>query len=50
MTKETNSLANKSKIITNRAALPMIALTLPIVFEQLLRVLISSVDTIMLSS
>ena len=50
MTKETNTLANKSKIITNRAALPMIALTLPIVCEQLLRVLISSVDTIMLSS
>lgn len=38
------------KIIRDRAALPMIALTLPIVLEQFFRVLVSSVDTVMLSS
>ena len=39
-----------TKIIRDRAALPMIALTLPIVLEQFFRVLVSSVDTVMLSS
>lgn len=38
------------KIIRDRAALPMIALTLPIVLEQFFRILVSSIDTIMLSS
>ena len=50
MTSSTNELGTKKGIIENRAALPMFALTVPIVLEQLLRVLISSVDTIMLSS
>ncbi len=50
MTSSTNEPAKKGTVIENRAALPMIALTLPIMLEQLLRVLISSVDTIMLSS
>ena len=34
----------------NRAALPMFALTLPLVFETFFRILVSSVDTFMLSS
>lgn len=50
MTAETNVLTKGPKVILNRAALPMFALTLPIVFEQIFRVLISSIDTIMLST
>ena len=50
MTTATNDPDKKIKTIGDRAALPMIALTLPIALEQLLRVLISSVDTVMLSS
>lgn len=50
MTTETNAKPQEKTIITNRAALPMMALTIPIIFENLFRVLVSSVDTIMLSS
>lgn len=39
-----------NKIIKDRAELPMIALTLPIIFESFFRVLVSSIDTIMISS
>lgn len=35
---------------TNRGALPMFKLTLPIALEQIFRILVSSVDTMMLSS
>lgn len=38
------------KIIRDRAALPMTVLALPIVLEQFFRILVSSIDTIMLSS
>ena len=34
----------------NRGALPMLKLTLPIAMEQFFRILVSSVDTMMLSS
>ncbi|MCQ2588377.1 MAG: MATE family efflux transporter [Treponema sp.] len=34
----------------NRGALPMFSLTLPIAMEQIMRILVSSVDTLMLSS
>lgn len=39
---------NQNKI--NRGALPMFSLTLPLALEQLFRILVSSVDTMMLSS
>ena len=45
------STENQNKtIVKNRAALPMFALTLPIVGENFFRTLVSSVDTIMLST
>jgi len=44
MTKATNTL------IKDRAALPMTALALPIITESFFRILISSIDTVMLSS
>ncbi|HKL85667.1 MAG TPA: MATE family efflux transporter [Treponemataceae bacterium] len=50
MTKETNSLAQKKLIIKDRAALPISALAIPMIFEMFFRILVSSVDTIMLSS
>ena len=50
MTTATISPKKGPSIITDRAALPMFALTLPIVFESLFRILVSSIDTIMLSS
>ena len=34
----------------NRGALSMVKLTLPLAFEQFFRILVSSVDTMMLSS
>ena len=34
----------------NRGALPMVKLTLPIAMEQFFRILVSSIDTMMLSS
>ena len=34
----------------DRGSLPMLALTVPIFFESLFRMLVSSVDTVMLSS
>ncbi|HNQ96707.1 MAG TPA: MATE family efflux transporter, partial [Treponemataceae bacterium] len=42
--------ATKSSVIRNRAALPMFALTLPIILENSFRILVSSVDTFMLGS
>ena len=36
--------------LTNRGSLPMLKLTLPIAMEQFFRILVSSVDTMMLSS
>lgn len=44
-----NENQNKT-IVKNRAALPMFSLTLPIVGENFFRTLVSSVDTIMLST
>ncbi len=50
MTTATNPLKPGASIIKDRAALPMFALTLPIILESLFRILVSSIDTIMLSS
>jgi len=51
MTKETNARpAGHPTPIRDRAALPMVALTLPIIFENIFRIVVSSVDIIMLSS
>jgi putative efflux protein, MATE family len=58
MTKETNKLQPASSAgkevpgpeTLNRAALPIAALALPIVLESVFRMMLSSVDTIMLSS
>lgn len=50
MTAETNKPLNGPKVITDRAALPMFTLTMPIVMESIFRTLVSSIDTIMLSS
>jgi len=40
----------EEKIKVNRGALPMVKLTLPLALEQFFRILVSSVDTVMLSS
>ncbi len=51
MTKETNTI--KSAAVSshlNRAALPLFSLALPMVLESFFRILVSSVDTLMLSS
>ena len=39
-----------NKIQINRGSLPMLKLTLPLIGEQFFRILVSSVDTLMLSS
>ena len=44
------SQENKIALKKNRGALPMTKLTLPIAMEQFFRILVSSVDTMMLSS
>src|SRR5574344_1146166 len=44
------TIETKSRSGLNRAALPMISLTIPILIENVFRILVSSVDTIMLSS
>ncbi len=51
MTTETNkrTLA-KTGSTMDRAALPLVTLAIPIVFESFFRILVSSIDTIMLSS
>lgn len=43
-------MANEMTSKKNRGALPMLKLTLPIAMEQFFRILVSSVDTMMLSS
>ena len=43
-------MANEITSKKNRGALPMLKLTLPIAMEQFFRILVSSVDTMMLSS
>ncbi len=44
-------MSENSKVVKkNRGALPMLKLTLPIAMEQFFRILVSSVDTMMLSS
>ena len=43
-------MKNKEIPSANRGALPMFRLTLPIALEQIFRILVSSVDTMMLSS
>lgn len=51
MTTETNtSPKDKASTTINRAALPMMALAVPLVFESIFRILVASVDTLMLSS
>ncbi len=55
MTKETNKapkqiLLKEAPIIRDRAALPILALALPIILETYFRMLVSSADIIMLSS
>ncbi len=44
------TLGSMSNAKSSRGNLPMLSLTLPIVFEQFFRVLVSSIDTYMLSS
>ncbi len=41
---------SQTKGTVNKAALPMVALTLPIILENTFRILVSSVDTLMLST
>ena len=43
-------MANNTLQKQNRGALPMLKLTFPIAMEQFFRILVSSVDTMMLSS
>jgi len=51
MTKETNTgIQHSASIQPNRAALPLFSLALPMVLESFFRILVSSVDTLMLSS
>jgi putative MATE family efflux protein len=49
MTKETNT-ASTGRAAVDRAALPIIALAFPMILETFFRMLVSSVDTFMLSS